>query len=75
MAHPTQDLHSLVRSRGFSLPDFARRRGYLYHTVFVTVQRWGHRTDRQPHGGIARQIMADLRAELFANPQEDSRHG
>jgi len=66
-----QDLRSLVKERKLSLPDFARRKGHNYVTVFVTLQRWGHRNDRQPHGGIARRIMADLRAELFPNPQEN----
>jgi hypothetical protein len=74
MAPPTQDLKALVKERGFSLPDFARRKGYGYVTVFTTLKRWGHRNDRQPHGGLARQIMADLRAELLPNPPEDTRH-
>lgn len=63
---PTQDLKALIKELGFSLPNFARRRGYGYVTVFTTLKRWGHRTDRQPHGGIARQIMADLRAEVLS---------
>jgi hypothetical protein len=54
----------------YSLYDFAKRHGYVYRTVCITVQRWGRRTDRQPHGGLARQIMAELKIELFQTEEE-----
>jgi hypothetical protein len=74
MTQSAQDLMAEVKARGFSLPNFARQRGYVYNTVIWTLARWGHRVDRTPHGGLARQIMADLRAELFPNPPEKIRH-
>lgn len=66
----TLDLSTILRNRGVSLYSFAKRHGYVYRTVCITVQRWGHRTDRTPHGGLARQIMADLKAELFSQDGE-----
>jgi hypothetical protein len=71
MSTPQAVKPALDTRADFTLYDFAKRRGYVYRTVCITVQRWGHRTDRTPHGGLARQIMADLKAELF---QEDSGH-
>jgi hypothetical protein len=61
---PTQGVAAALRARGLSLRQFARRQGYVYRTVCITVQRWGQRSDRQPHGGLARRIMAELLAEL-----------
>lgn len=53
-----------LRKCGKSLHAWALAHGYPPSTVYNVVQRWEHRTDRQPHGGISRQIMAELRREL-----------
>lgn len=53
-----------LKERGKSLRGWAIEHGYPPRTVQLVVQRWGQRSDRQPHGGIGRQIMADLRREL-----------
>lgn len=47
-----------------SLAEWARQHGYAPVTARAVVYAWGERTDRGPHGGIARQVMADLRATL-----------
>ena len=53
-----------LKESGKSLRGWAIARGYPPPTVYSVVRRWGQRTDRKPHGGIGRQIMADLRREL-----------
>ena len=50
------DFKERLRKRGDSLR--------APRTVYVTIKRWGSRTDRQPHGGFGRQIMALLRKEV-----------
>lgn len=49
---------------GISLRKWAKANSYPERTVQITVQRWAHRTDRVPHGGLARQIMAKLRTDI-----------
>lgn len=45
-----------------SMRAWAHAHGYLRVTVRNTVVTWGQRTDRrQPHGGISRAVMRDLR--------------
>lgn len=62
---PIQALKPLLDQRGdFSLYAFAKTEGFNYRTVCLTVQRWGERTDREPHGGEAKRIMARLRERL-----------
>ena len=58
------DFKEKLREKGDSLHAFALRNGFMPRTVYVTVKRWGNRTDRQPHGGFGRQIMVLLRKEL-----------
>jgi gp16 family phage-associated protein len=58
------DFKAKLRKRGKSLQSWALANGYHPRTVSIVVQRWGDRTDRKPHGGISRKIMADLRHEL-----------
>ena len=58
------DFKAKLRKRGKNLRSWALEKGYHPRTVSIVVQRWGQRTDRKPHGGIGRQIMADLRREL-----------
>lgn len=53
-----------LKERGTSLQAWALRKGYVPRTVNIVVHRWAHRTDRVPHGGLSRQIMADLHREL-----------
>lgn len=53
-----------LASRGTPLYTWAPAHGYQRRTVYQTVHRWAGRTDKYPHGGIARQIMADLRKDL-----------
>lgn len=59
-----KDLKSKLRARKLSLQKWALKHGYVPRTVHITAQRWWDRTDRAPHGGLARQIMADLRRDL-----------
>lgn len=47
-----------------SISAWARRHGFLPTTAARTLHRWGRRTDRRPHGGIARAIIAQLTADL-----------
>jgi len=51
---------------GSSLNAWAKSRGYNPRTVYLTVDTWAGRTDRQPHGGTAQRIMSDLRKDLGA---------
>ena len=60
----SQRIYAALRARGTSVPAWARAHGYQPRTVYQVIERWAHRTDRPPHGGMARQIIADLRAEL-----------
>ncbi|MEW5885875.1 MAG: hypothetical protein AB1735_04130 [Pseudomonadota bacterium] len=46
-----------------SVDEWARAHGFLAGTVRRVVYDWGMR-DREPLGGIGRQVMAALRAEL-----------
>jgi hypothetical protein len=46
---------------------WAEARGYRWRTVYRVIEIWGPRRDRAPWGGIGRQIMADLRADLGAD--------
>lgn len=48
-----------------SMAAWARAHGYSRQTVTITVQKWGTRTDRKPHGGFSQAVMRDLR-ETFA---------
>mgnify|MGYP006886055728 CR=1 FL=1 len=58
------DFKERLRKRGDSLRAWSLRNGFAPRTVYVTIKRWGNRTDRQPHGGFGRQIMALLRKEV-----------
>jgi len=59
-------LRAALRKKGTSINDFSQRNGYNYRTVCVVAQRWWHRDDREPHGGIARSILKDLKHEVNA---------
>lgn len=53
-----------LTERGSNLGKWANEHGYKGGTVYKSVSRWAGRTDRSPHGGLSRHIMADLRADL-----------
>lgn len=53
-----------LSSRGTSLGKWAERNGFVRVTVYQVVRKWAPRTDRAPHGGISRDILVALRAEL-----------
>jgi len=60
----TKDLQQKLKERNSSLSDFSKRYGYKYRTVCIVAQRWWHRKDRNPHGGITKMILNDLRKEI-----------
>ena len=47
-----------------SLSAWGEAHGYPRGSVRAAVLTWGQRTDKTPHGGIARAVMRDLRATL-----------
>lgn len=47
-----------------SLNEWGRAFGHKSGCMHTTINTWGHRTDRTPHGGLSRAVMADLRATL-----------
>lgn len=49
---------------GKTLHAWALEKGYPPSTVYSVVRRWENRTDRLPHGGFGRQIMAGLKKEM-----------
>ncbi len=55
------EVRARLQARGWSsVAAWARAHGYLPVTVRRTVYEWGGRADRDPHGGIGRQIVRDL---------------
>ena len=56
-----QHVKNILKEHGSSLTQFAADKGYNYRTACTVAQRWWHREDKKPHGGIARQIMIDLK--------------
>lgn len=51
-----------------SVAAWSAAHGFLPVTVRSTIYHWWHRQDREPLGGMGRQIMAALKAEL-AKPE------
>ncbi|MFN4097787.1 MAG: hypothetical protein ACK4GG_13545 [Sphingomonas sp.] len=51
-----------------SVSAWAIAHGFLPVTARRAIYDWWHRTDREPLGGINRQIIAELRAEV-AKPE------
>ena len=47
---------------------WARAHGFRPGTVIMVFRRWWRRPGQRPHGGISRQIMAQLEADLAALP-------
>ncbi len=66
----TEPVSRLLRRAGGwrGISDWARDRGFRPDTALLVIRRWYGRTDRRPHGGISRQIMAQLEADLAALP-------
>jgi hypothetical protein len=52
-----------LRARGTSARRWALERGYRPRTVYAAIRDWAHRAEA-PLGGINRQVIADLRADL-----------
>ncbi len=60
-----QEVRAALIMRGWhSVAAWAVAHGYMPITVRRYIYDWWHRTDREPLGGIARQIGKDLRAEI-----------
>ena len=60
----SDQLQKRLAAQGDSLYSFATRHAFNYRTVCVVAQRWWHRSDRKPHGGIARDIIEKMQAEF-----------
>lgn len=61
----TDEVKARLMLRGWrSMSAWARENGYLPVTVRMAVSIWGLRTDKEPHGGLNRQIIKKLRADL-----------
>jgi hypothetical protein len=60
---PARILSALAGRRG-GVRAWAEARGYRWRTVYRVIEIWSPRRDRAPLGGMGRQIMADLRADL-----------
>ncbi len=64
-----QQVRTQLMLRGYrSVEEWAQSRGYISASVRRAIYDWGQREDREPHGGITRQIMADLRKTLADEP-------
>jgi hypothetical protein len=69
----TRRIHAALRKQGTSLHAWSLAHGYRPGTVTAVVSRWGWRPDQIPHGGIARQVMADLNATIGADIRRRNR--
>jgi hypothetical protein len=61
---PLARIHAAFRARSTTTRQWALGRGYDPRSVYVAIKSWVGRTDREPHGGQARQIIRLLRQEL-----------
>jgi len=60
-----QQVRMQLMLRGYrSVEAWAQAHGHISASVRRAIYDWGMRSDREPHGGITRQIMSDLRATL-----------
>lgn len=54
-----------LREAGYrSISSWAVSHGYKPATARRVIYVWGQRSDREPHGGIARALIRDLRHSL-----------
>lgn len=61
-----REVKAALLLRGWpSIAAWATAHGYLPVTVRSTIYHWWHRRDREPLGGMGRQIMAALLAEML----------
>ncbi len=64
-----QQVRMQLMLRGYrSVEEWAQRKGHISASVRRAIYDWGQRDDREPHGGITRQIMADLRKTMAEEP-------
>lgn len=64
-----QKVRMQLMLRGYrSVEEWAQRKGHISASVRRAIYDWGQRDDREPHGGITRQIMADLRKTMEEEP-------
>jgi hypothetical protein len=62
---PAQGFGTELRRLGWrSVHHWAAANGHKKTTVTQTLNRWAHRTDKEPHGGTAKQIMRRLRRDI-----------
>lgn len=47
-----------------SITEWAERHGIKPNTARRVIYDWAHRTDRDPHGGVAREVMKKLRETI-----------
>ncbi|MCX8145127.1 MAG: hypothetical protein N3C59_02190 [Azovibrio sp.] len=65
-----REVKAALLLRGWpSVAAWAAAHGFLPVTVRSAIYHWWHRTDREPLGGIGRQVMAALRKEM-ARPEQ-----
>lgn len=55
-----------------SVEAWARAHGYERKMASYCIRTWGNRSDRQPHGGISRALMRDLRDTLESQKRPES---
>lgn len=53
-----------------SVAEWAIKHGIKPVTARRAIYDWGHRADREPHGGVARQVMKMLRQTLEAKDDQ-----
>lgn len=53
-----------------SITDWANRHGIKPVTARRVIYDWAQRIDREPHGGIAREVMKMLRKTLEAKDDQ-----
>ena len=76
MSTPTQEqIDKALAASQTNLCAWAKKRRYKYTTVYNTVNRWAGRTDRTPHGGIAREIMKKIAAYVAASEKQEKQQG
>ena len=54
------DLQKRLEAANDSLYSFANRNDFNYRTVCTVAQRWWHRRDRTPHGGLAQGLRTKI---------------
>jgi len=62
------EVRAKLRLAGYpSVAEWATRHGIKPVTARRVIYDWADRTDRKPHGGIAREVMRLLRETLEAH--------